>query len=129
MFAFALLSLALAAVGTLAAPLTPNRTALARRAATVYTQCTTPNTVALTFVSNLDVHCTSARPTLNRMMVPISTSAPHHRRRLTPSLTHFLFTGSTEIVNQLDAAGVKGTFFFSECLINPRTFILYLMSV
>jgi len=61
MFSFALFSVALVAVSALAAPLTPNGTALARRAATVYTQCTTPNTVALTFVSNLSMRRASHR--------------------------------------------------------------------
>jgi hypothetical protein len=49
MVPFALFTLAAVVVGTIALPL--NGTSdLLRRAATVYSSCTTPNTVALTFV-------------------------------------------------------------------------------
>jgi len=85
MFFFTLLSLSFV-VGILAAPLAGNATSLSRRAATLYTQCTTPNTVALTFDDGPYIY-------LN------------------------------EVVNQLDAAGAKGTFFFNgrnwDCIYNP----------
>ncbi|KAJ3507680.1 hypothetical protein NLJ89_g6168 [Agrocybe chaxingu] len=74
MRAFALLStVALAIWGAVAAPL---ESSLERRAATVYTRCTTPNTAALTF-----------------------DDGPYI----------YLY----DIVNTLDAAGAKGTFFFN----------------
>jgi len=47
MVLFAFLTLAAVVIGTAAAPL--NNTSLLRRAATVYSSCTVPNTVALTF--------------------------------------------------------------------------------
>ncbi|PPQ78356.1 hypothetical protein CVT25_011639 [Psilocybe cyanescens] len=68
-------TLCLAFWGTSAAP---TNSTLERRAATVYTRCTVPNTVALTF-----------------------DDGPY-------SYTY-------DIVNALDNAGAKGTFFVSEC--------------
>ena len=53
MFSFALLSLSFVVAGVLGAPLGTDETTLPRRAATLYTSCTVPNTVALTFVSKL----------------------------------------------------------------------------
>jgi len=85
MLSLAWLSLSFVVAAVFAAPSTPNKATLARRAATVYTQCTTPNTVALTFDDGPYIY-------LN------------------------------DVVDQLDAAGVKGTFFFNgnnwDCIYN-----------
>jgi len=84
MFPLALFTLAVVVVGTVAAPLNGTSNLL-RRAATVYSSCKTPNTVALTFDDGPYIY-------LN------------------------------DVVNQLDAAGVKGTFFFNgnnyDCIYN-----------
>ena len=55
MFSLALLTLSTAFLGAFAIPTSAGNATLERRAATVYTRCTVPNTVALTFVSSLRV--------------------------------------------------------------------------
>lgn len=84
MVPYALLTLAVAVVGTVAAPL-EEASSLLRRAGNVYSSCTTPNTVALTFDDGPYIY-------LN------------------------------EVVDQLDQAGAKGTFFFNgnnyDCIYN-----------
>jgi len=84
MVCFTLFTLAVAIVGAVAVPL-DGTLRLPRRAATVYSSCTVPNTVALTF-----------------------DDGP------------YIYT--KEVVDQLDKAGAKGTFFFNgknwDCIYN-----------
>ena len=82
--------------------------------ADVISSCTTPNTVALTFVSVFPSFFQSPLNVYNPRMtvhIYISKEIRCFATLILDSHLHFWF--SQEIVNTLDAAGVVGTFFFS----------------
>jgi hypothetical protein len=115
MFPTAFLILALAVASEVAA-LAFNATSqsLLRRAATVYTSCTTPNTAALTFVGEPVLFGIERELTFlvlfrtTALIFGCSCSAPQDSLRVTNDIHR------NEIVDRLDAAGAKGTFFFSK---------------
>jgi len=85
-----------------------------RRAATVYSACTIPNTVALTFVSWHLGSCLG----LTNVNFDDQDDGPYLTRKSLPDPHIFVdwppMVDSTDVVDKLDSAGAKGTFFFSE---------------